>query len=135
MTIIVMSILFLFANGDLGRYKLTNIGVSVSKSIRALGHLTLYGFGFSWLIVLLACAIIVGVRILSTKIFEEYSEIKQYTSSAYANDKSESTSTSTSKTKSDSASTSTSFLKKQPLLESKIETRRPRSVSSKANKK
>ena len=69
--ILVMSVLLLFANGSLGRFRLAHVGVNVSKSLRSLGHLTIYGFGFAWIVILFVCAIIVGIRLLSNKILSE----------------------------------------------------------------
>ncbi len=69
--ILSMSILLIFANGSLGRFRLANVGVNVSRSVRSLGHLTIYGFGCAWLIVLLVCAIIVGIQVLRSKILSK----------------------------------------------------------------
>lgn len=69
--ILVMSVLLLFANGSLGRFRLAHVGVNVSKSLRSLGHLTIYGFGFAWIVILFVCAIIIGIRLLSNKILSE----------------------------------------------------------------
>lgn len=187
LVILVMSILFLFANGDLGKYRLSNVGVNVSRSVRALGHLTVFGFGLAWILVIFVCAIIISIRALSSKIFEKYDSIKPSNfnifskklsenisekskenqniksqskpveqscetsvitpkennmsekSADYMSSKKEKTrsSCSISQNETDNISQprSVKSTKKQPLLENKTDTRKPRTVSSKVNKK
>ncbi|MFP1719167.1 DUF6350 family protein [Gardnerella sp. Marseille-Q9185] len=58
---VIFTIVFALANGSLGEYRLSFVGVDIVESTRAVGHLTLYAVCAAWLIaalgILLSCAI------------------------------------------------------------------------------
>lgn len=61
---VVCSVVFSFANGSLGEYRLAHIGVDIIESTRAVGHLTLYAVGIAWGLAIIGSFFACGVRYL-----------------------------------------------------------------------
>ena len=61
---IIFTIVFALANGSLGEYRLSFVGVDIVESTRAVGHLTLYAVCAAWLIAVLSILLSWAIRYL-----------------------------------------------------------------------
>lgn len=59
---VMWTIVFACANGSLGQYRLSFVGVDVIESTRAVGHLTLYAVGAAWLLAIVGILLAHGVK-------------------------------------------------------------------------